>query len=97
MRKRQVNRMFVYRCYCGTGYIVKSSFYDILISNIREGLEGLMRTKNRDYSWDAYWVQLQKVHRFVMIHPLSIYQKPDYSDIEEQEVNYKSLMLSRNK
>lgn len=89
-----VNRMF-----CGTAYIVKQSFYDALIDNIRKGLMILMKTGNRDYSWDCYWIKLQmdRRYRFLLINPLSIYQKPDYSDIEEKDVDYKELMLNIDK
>jgi len=87
----------VNRMYCGTAYIVKSSFFDVLIENIKIGLNNLMRTGNRDYSWDAYWLLLQRDYRFILINPLSIYQKPDYSDIEKKVVDYKNLMLNNEK
>ena len=95
--KEEENYTQVKRCYCGTGYIVKNSYYDTLILNIREGLELLMKTGDRVYSWDAHWIRLQEKDRFIMIKPLSIYQKPDHSDIEETYVNYKELMLNDTK
>lgn len=87
------------RMYCGTAYIVKQSFYDALIDNIRKGLMILMKTGNRDYSWDCYWIKLQmdRRYRFLLIKPLTIYQKPDYSDIEGTNVDYKELMLNIDK
>ena len=87
----------VNRCYCGTGYIVKAHFYDKMIENIRDGLTKIMETGNRDFSWDCYWIQLQEKHKFLLVNPLSVYQKPDYSDIENCEVNYKDLMLNLDK
>lgn len=87
----------VNRCYCGTAYIVKSSFFDALIENIRDGLTKIMETGNRDFSWDAHWIQLQQTNRFLLVNPLSVYQKPDYSDIENKNVDYKKLMLEINK
>jgi len=87
----------VNRCYCGTGYIVKAHFYDKMIENIRDGLTKIMETGNRDFSWDCYWIQLQEKHKFLLVNPLSVYQKPDYSDIENKEVNYKDLMLNLDK
>jgi len=87
----------VNRMYCGTAYIVKAHFYDTMIENIRDGLTKIMETGNRDFSWDCYWIQLQQKHRFLLVNPLSVYQKPDYSDIEKREVNYKDLMLNIDK
>ena len=56
-----------------------------------------MNTKSRDYSLDAYWIKLQIKYRFLLINPLSIYQKPDYSDIENKEVDYHHIMLNNDK
>jgi GR25 family glycosyltransferase involved in LPS biosynthesis len=87
----------VNRMYCGTAYIVKAHFYDTMIENIRDGLSRILETGNRDYSWDAYWTILQPKHRFLLVNPLTIYQRPDYSDIEKKNVNYKDLMLNLDK
>jgi GR25 family glycosyltransferase involved in LPS biosynthesis len=87
----------VSRMYCGTAYIVKEHFYDILIDNIRDGLTKILETGLRDYSWDAHWIQLQRTHRFLLINPLSIYQRPDFSDIEKKNVDYKDCMLNFDK
>lgn len=87
----------VSRMYCGTGYIVKAHFYDTMIDNIRQGLAKLMETGDRQYSWDAWWINLQRQHRFLLINPLSVYQREDYSDIENKTVNYKELMLNIDK
>ena len=77
----------VNRMYCGTGYIVKAHFYDTMIDNIRQGLAKLMETGDRQYSWDAWWINLQRQHRFLLINPLSVYQREDYSDIENKTAN----------
>ena len=95
--KEEENYTQVKRCYCGTGYIVKSSYYDTLILNIKEGLELLMKTGDRVYSWDAHWIKLQECDKFLLIKPVSIYQKPDHSDIEQTFVNYTDLMLCDTK
>lgn len=87
----------VQRCYTTTAYIIKKDFYDIYIENLKEGLLLLMNTKSRDYSLDAYWIKLQIKYRFLLINPLSIYQKPDYSDIENKEVDYHHIMLNNDK
>ena len=96
-REEHDDYVVVNRCYCGTGYIVKAHFYDKMIENIRDGLTKIMETGNRDFSWDCYWIQLQEKHKFLLVNPLSVYQKPDYSDIENKEVNYKDLMLNLDK
>tara|TARA_R110001632_G_scaffold78952_1_gene176947 strand:- start:35 stop:664 length:630 start_codon:yes stop_codon:yes gene_type:complete len=96
-KDEQDDYCIVNRCYCGTGYIVKEEFYDTLIENIKEGLLLLMKTGDRQYSWDAWWCNLQREYNFLLINPLTIYQKEDYSDIEYCNVNYKSLMLNNDK
>jgi len=89
--------VIVNRCYCGTAYIVKQHYYDKMIANIRDGLSKLVATGDRQFSWDAWWIQLQQQDRFLLVNPLSVYQKPDYSDIEKKEVDYKNLMLEIDK
>jgi len=91
------DHVIVNRCYCGTAYIVKQHYYDKMIENIRDGLSKLVATGDRQFSWDAWWIQLQQQDRFLLVNPLSVYQKPDYSDIEKKEVDYKNLMLEINK
>ena len=96
-KNEHVDYCIVNRCYCGTAYIVKEEFYDKLIENIKEGLLLLMKTRDQQYSWDAWWCNLQREYKFLLINPLSIYQREDYSDIEYCNVNYKSLMLDSDK
>ena len=85
----------VNRCYTTTAYIVNSSYYDILIDNIKKGLLNLMKTGKG--AVDVYWLSLQERHTFLLLNPPTIYQKEDYSDIEKQNVNYKNLMLKIDK
>jgi hypothetical protein len=91
--------VIVNRMYCGTAYIVKQHYYDKMIENIRTSLTHIMETGNRKYSWDADegWIQLQKQDRFLLVNPLTVYQRADYSDIENKNVDYKNLMLEINK
>jgi len=93
------DHVIVNRCYCGTAYIVKQHFYDKMIENIRDGLTKIMETGDRKYSWDADegWIQLQRQDRFLLVNPLTVYQRADYSDIENKNVDYKNLMLEINK
>tara|TARA_R110000764_G_scaffold228098_1_gene318467 strand:+ start:198 stop:851 length:654 start_codon:yes stop_codon:yes gene_type:complete len=87
----------VNRSYTTTAYIVKNSFYDTLIQNLKEGVEGLIRTKERSYSLDAYWWKLMTHHIFLLPLPLTIYQRPDFSNIENTFVDYKKSILNINK
>jgi len=89
--------VIVNRMYCGTAYIVKQQYYDTMIDNIRDGLSKLVATGNRDFSWDAHWIQLQQQDRFLLVSPPTVYQRADYSDIENKNVDYKNLMLQIDK
>ena len=84
-------------CYTTTAYIVRQSFYDTFIENLKEGILLFMKTGDSRYSLDAWWFHLQKQHKFLLINPVSIYQRADYSDIENKVVDYKELMLDNEK
>jgi GR25 family glycosyltransferase involved in LPS biosynthesis len=87
----------VNKCFTTTAYIVREPFYDKMIENLKEGLIFLMETGDRQFSLDSWWCHLQRENRFLLINPLSIYQRADYSDIENCNVDYISLMLNDNK
>ena len=82
-----------------TGYIVKKHYYDILINNLKNGLELLL--KNIDlskadfnpYALDVYWMKLQEKDNWLIIMPRTITQRPIYSDIEQRYTDYNHLML----
>lgn len=86
----------VCRCQTTTGYIVQKHYYDILINNIQNGLNGLMLYPNNDklYAIDQYWFNLQSLHRWFLITPLTVIQKSTYSDIGKKVVNYTNDMLT---
>lgn len=86
-------------CQTTTGYIVKQHYYDILINNFREGLAKLMTNpgNKHDYAIDMYWKQLQSADRWYIILPLTVYQLDGYSDIEERNTDYRSVMLDMDK
>jgi len=78
-----------------TGYIIKQAYYDTLLQNIRTGISGLLLYQNpKVYAIDIYWKKLQKLDRWIILLPLSVVQRPDYSDIEGKHVNYTTYMLS---
>ena len=87
----------VNKCFTTTAYIVKSSYYDTLIDNIKKGILLLIQTKNSSWTIDTNWFSLMRQDTFLLLNPPTIYQMEDYSDIEGKEVNYKDLMLSIDK
>jgi len=88
----------VSHCQTTTCYLVQNHYFDTLITNIKEGIQHLMREpdNHRYYAIDMYWLQLQKKDIWLLIVPLSVIQKEDYSDIEKKQVNYVDQMLTLN-
>jgi GR25 family glycosyltransferase involved in LPS biosynthesis len=89
----------VTHCQTTTGYIVKRHYYDALISNIKEGITKLMKEPEHHYYFaiDKYWLQLQKQDRWMLLIPIIVVQKPDYSDIEKRYTDYQRIMSSVDK
>jgi len=89
----------VSHCQTTTCYLVQNHYFDTLITNIKEGIQHLMREpdNHRYYAIDMYWLQLQKKDIWLLIVPLSVIQKEDYSDIEQRRTNYSGMMLDLNK
>jgi glycosyl transferase family 25 len=89
----------VNQCQTTTGYIVKASYYDALIDNMREGVKKLMNEPNRHfiYAIDKYWFSLQQKDKWLLITPLTVVQRVDYSDIERKMTNYRKAMTDLDK
>jgi GR25 family glycosyltransferase involved in LPS biosynthesis len=89
----------VTHCQTTTGYIVRKHYYDTLISNIKEGVAKLMKNPEHHYYFaiDKYWIHLQKQNRWMLLVPLIVVQRPDYSDIEKRHTDYQRLMTSIDK
>ena len=89
----------VSHCQTTTGYIVKQHYYDTLISNIKEGISKLMKEPENHYYYaiDKYWLHLQKQDRWMLLIPIIVVQKPDYSDIEKKYTDYQKVMKSVDK
>ena len=87
------------KCQTTTGYLVKSHYYDKLIQNYEEGINKLKLNIGliNKYAIDQYWTQLQLHDIWYLLTPLTVTQKPDYSDIEKKEINYNILMLDLEK
>jgi glycosyl transferase family 25 len=85
----------VANCQVATCYLVCSRYYDKLIANFEDSVAGLSANPfNKDqFACDMYWKRLQRVDRWYLITPMSIVQRPGYSDIEKMEVNYEKNML----
>jgi hypothetical protein len=89
----------VSHCQTTTGYIVKNSYYNILIGNIRAGIERLIKEpeKHTLFAIDKFWIQLQRMHTWYMLAPVVAVQREDYSDIEHRKTNYENIMKDLDK
>ena len=89
----------VSHCQTTTGYIVQKHYYDELINNIKTGLNYLLREPDKGfyYAIDKFWLKLQRKDNWFLIIPLSVIQKPGYSDIENRDTDYSKLLTSVNK
>ena len=79
-----------------TGYIVKKHYYDTLITNIKEGIQLLLKNPDGEYNSnaiDCYWMTLQESDNWKIIMPRTVTQRPIYSDIEQRYTDYNHLML----
>jgi glycosyl transferase family 25 len=87
------------KCKTTTGYLVKKQYYDKLIQNIEFGIYNLSQNFNNlnYYAIDEYWRKLQVIDKWYLLTPLTVVQRPDYSDIEKGFVNYDKVMLNLDK
>jgi hypothetical protein len=89
----------VYNCQTTTGYIVRRHYYDTLKENFKESASQLLKDPQNKpmYALDVYWKRLQQVHKWYMITPPTVTQYENFSDIEQNTVNYGALMLDMKK
>ena len=87
----------VSKCFCLSSYIIKKHYYQTYLDNLNEGLKLLLKSGDRQYSLDYYNHKLQREDTWYLLTPVCIYQKEDYSDIENCNVDYKDLMLNYDK
>jgi GR25 family glycosyltransferase involved in LPS biosynthesis len=89
----------VNHCQTTTCYLVNGNYFDVLIDNIKKGIQLLIKepTNHINYAIDKYWLQLQKIHKWFLIIPLTVIQREDYSDIEQKRINYSGMMTDLNK
>jgi GR25 family glycosyltransferase involved in LPS biosynthesis len=86
-------------CQTTTGYLVNGHYFDTLIENFRTGIKKLMENPESPvlYAIDKYWFNLQKIHNWFLIIPLTVTQREDYSDIEKRATNYTHVMTDLDK
>ena len=77
-------------CQTATAYLVAAHYYDTLLANFKEGLEGFLRSNvYGEYALDQFWKRLQSVDTWFIISPGLCIQRPSYSDIEHRNVDYR--------
>ena len=89
----------VANCQTATCYLVRRPYFETMLANFKEGLKNLIAQPNEQpkYAVDQYWKRLQHTGRWYLIVPISVIQRPDYSDIANQRVDYRNDMLNVNK
>lgn len=89
----------IYNCQTTTGYVVKKTYYDKLITNFKNGVKNLMNepTNKNQYAIDMYWKRLQQTDNWYMIIPPTVTQIESFSNVEDRMVNYSHLMLDIEK
>jgi GR25 family glycosyltransferase involved in LPS biosynthesis len=89
----------VTRCQTTTCYMVNGHYFDTLVANMREGLAKLIREPERHFTYaiDKYWLSLQGKDKWMLITPLTVIQREDYSDIEQRRTDYGKMMMDLDK
>ena len=89
-RQESPEAVRVANCQTTTAYLVRRSYFETLLANFKEGLSKLKAI-------DQYWKLLQRTDRWYLIVPISVIQRPDYSDISNRRVDYSDVMTQINK
>lgn len=80
----------VYSSQTATSYLIQNHYYRTLLANFRQAYDGLKNEGYGRFAIDQHWKQLQKIDTWYIISdPCLVYQRPDYSDIEQQHVDYR--------
>lgn len=81
-----------YKLFCGqtaTSYLVSKHYYEKLLNNFVEGLDGFIKTNDYSrYALDQYWKKLQNTDNWYIVNPALVIQRPCHSYIENKNVNY---------
>ena len=79
----------LYSAQTTTAYFVSKHYYEKLLNNFVEGVVGLIKTNSGGhYAVDQYWKKLQKIDNWYIVNPALIIQRPSYSYIVKENVNY---------
>ena len=85
-RVNQQHRIF--SCQTTTAYIVNSFYYEDLLRNFKEGLDGFIQTGNYSlYAIDQYWKRIQPTGVWYAVIPSLLIQRAGYSDIEKSVID----------
>jgi glycosyl transferase family 25 len=80
-----------YKLYSGhttTSYMVNSKYYNTLLKNFKEGLDGFLTTGHyHNYAIDQYWKRIQPSHDWYCVAPSLLIQREGFSDIENRVLN----------
>lgn len=77
-------------CQTTTAYLVRRPYFETLLANFKEGL-------SKEKAIDQYWKILQRKDRWYLLVPITVVQRPDYSDISNRYVDYRNAMTQINK
>tara|TARA_Y100001938_G_C7925260_1_gene346563 strand:- start:365 stop:766 length:402 start_codon:yes stop_codon:yes gene_type:complete len=80
-----------------TGYIIRTHMLQILIDNLKDGLELLYKGIHPDIcALDQYWKKLQDKYNFYYYSDIFAGQLVDYSDIQKINVNYNDRFIHQS-
>jgi len=84
------------RCQTSFAYIVKRHYYDTLIECIQSNIEKQMTAESHSAcaAIDMSWFHLQARDRWFLLTPLTLIQRPNYSDIIGGNTDYTKNLLS---
>jgi len=72
-----------------TAYLVQQHYYQTLLTNFKESLQGLISTgKYGVYALDQHWKKLQPTDNWYSVIPSLMIQRQSFSDIEKRNVDY---------
>lgn len=76
---------------CATSsYLVNSHYYEKLLNNFELGCQQLNNTREFQYLLDRYWNILIEIDNWFIVLPNLIYQKADFSSIENKFIDLSS-------
>jgi glycosyl transferase family 25 len=78
----------IFSCQTTTSYLVNSHYYQTLLSNFKEGLNGFVQTgQYSTYAIDQFWKRIQPLGNWYAVLPSLMIQRPGYSDIEKMNID----------